>query len=80
VYKNLTLTRHKVEAQTKVKEFLNSIQRNSKDSKNAYHLGLTHFQDFLDEKYPNFTVDTILLRLTNNEINVYNYSIILSHF
>ena len=71
MYKNLTLTRHKVEAQTKVKEFLNSIQRNSKDSKNAYHLGLTHFQDFLDEKYPNFTVETILERLTNNEINVY---------
>ena len=71
MYKNLTLTRHKVEAQTKVKEFLNSINRNSKDSKNAYHLGLTHFQDFLDEKYPNFTVETILERLTNNEINVY---------
>ena len=71
MYKNLTLTRHKVEAQTKVKEFLNSINRNSKDSKNAYHLGLTHFQDFLDEKYPNFTVETVLERLTYNEINVY---------
>jgi integrase len=71
VYKNLTLTRHKVEALPKVNEFLNSIQRNSKDSKNAYHLGLTHFQDFLDEKYPTFNVETILERLTKNEINVY---------
>ena len=71
MFKNLTLTRHKVEAQTKVKEFLNTINRNSKDSKNAYHLGLTHFQDFLDEKYPNFTVETVLERLTYNEINVY---------
>ncbi|CAN5356334.1 hypothetical protein BH18THE2_BH18THE2_22700 [soil metagenome] len=71
MYKNLALTRHKVEALPKVNEFLNSIQRNSKDSRNAYHLGLTHFQDFLDEKYPTFTVETILERLTNNEINVY---------
>ena len=71
MYKDPTLTRHRVEAQTNVKEFLNSIQRNSKDTKNAYHLGLTHFQDFLNEKYPNFTVETILERLTNNEISVY---------
>ena len=69
--KNLSLTRHKVEALTNVKAFLDSIQRNSKESKNAYHLGLTHFQNFLDEKYPTLTAETILALLSKNEINVY---------
>jgi hypothetical protein len=72
VLKNPSLTRHKVEALTNVKAFLNSIQRNSKESKNAYHLGLTHFQNFLDGKYPTLTVETILQHLAKNEINVYD--------
>lgn len=69
--KNPSLTRHKVEALANVKAFLDSIQRNSRESKNAYHLGLTHFQNFLDEKYPTLTAQTILHRLAKNEINVY---------
>lgn len=79
--KDLSLTRHRVEAFTKVKVFLNSIERNSQDTKNAYHLGLTHFQNFLDEKYSTqtqsqtltatVTVETILQHLAKNEINVY---------
>ena len=69
--KNPSLTRHIVEALTNVKSFLDSIQRNSKESKNAYHLGLTHFQNFLDKKYPTLTVQTIIHHLAKNEINVY---------
>jgi hypothetical protein len=53
--KDLSLTRHRVEAFAKVKVFLNSIERNSQDTKNANHLGLTHFQNFLDQKYPTQT-------------------------
>jgi len=71
VLKNPSLTRHIVEALTNVKSFLDSIQRNSKESKNAYHLGLTHFQNFLDKKYPTLTVQTIIHHLAKNEINVY---------
>jgi hypothetical protein len=71
VLKNPSLTHHRVEALTNVKAFLDSIQRNSKESKNAYHLGLTHFQNFLDEKYPTLTVETILHHLAKDEINVY---------
>jgi hypothetical protein len=71
VLKNLSLTRHRVETLTNVKAFLDSIQRNSKESKNAYHLGLAHFQNFLDEKYPTLTAETILQHLAKNEINIY---------
>jgi integrase len=73
--KDLSLTRHRVASLTKVKEFLDSMQRNSEDSKEAYHLGLTHFQNFLDEneKYSALTTETILQHLTKNEngIDVY---------
>ena len=71
VLKDLSLIRHRVETLTNVKAFLDSIQRNSKESKDAYHLGLTHFQNFLDEKYPTLTAETILQHLAKNEINVY---------
>jgi hypothetical protein len=36
----------------KVKSFLEGIGRNSKKSKNSYHSGIKHFQQFLDVKYP----------------------------
>ena len=48
---NPAITRHKVESFTKVKAFLDSIQRNSKQSKKVYQTGITHFQDFLNGKY-----------------------------
>jgi hypothetical protein len=71
VYRNLSLTRYRVEGLTKVKVFLDSIERNSRESRNAYHRGLIHFQNFLDEKYPTFTVESLLDPLIRNEINVY---------
>jgi integrase len=68
---NPTITRHKVESFTKVKAFLDSIQRNSKQSKKVYQTGITHFQDFLDEKYTSYSTETISEPLNRNEINVY---------
>jgi integrase len=68
---NPTITRHKVESFTKVKAFLDSIQRNSKQSKKVYQTGITHFQDFLYEKYTSYSTETILDLLNRNEINVY---------
>jgi integrase len=71
VYRNPSLTRYRIEELTKVKVFLDSIERNSRESRNAYHRGLIHFQNFLDEKYPTITVESILQPLLRNEINVY---------
>jgi integrase len=71
VYRNLSLTRYRIESLSKVKVFLDSIERNSRETRNAYHRGLTHFQNFLDEKYPTITVESILQPLIRNEINVY---------
>jgi integrase len=71
VYRNLSLTRHRIEELTKVKVFLDSIGRNSRESRNAYHRGLVHFQNFLDEIYPTITVESILQPLVRGEINVY---------
>lgn len=60
-------------SQTKVHEFLDSLARNSYSSKEIYAVGLSHFQVFLNDKYPNQyqTLETIIEPLTTNEINVY---------
>jgi hypothetical protein len=55
---NPAITRHKVESFIKVKKgFLDSLQRNSKQSKKVYQTGITHFQDFLNEKYTSHSRD-----------------------
>ena len=51
--------------------FLSSISRNSLNSKYAYERGLTHFQRFLENKYPEYNLEAILKPLLKNEINVY---------
>ena len=51
--------------------FLSSISRNSLNSKYAYERGLTHFQRFLEHKYPEYNLEAILEPLLKNEINVY---------
>ena len=71
MYRNPSLTRYRIESLSKVKVFLDSIERNSRESRNAYHRGLIHFQNFLDEKYPTLTVESILQPLIRNEINTY---------
>ena len=71
----LPLSRWKeVDCMPKVKVFLESIMRNSEDSKKAYQTGLAQFQSFLNEKcHPtsSHTLETILEQLSKNEINVY---------
>jgi integrase len=51
----------------KVNTFLNSIGRNSSNSKKAYGTALTHFAEFLKPKTP----DTIIPQLSRGKINVY---------
>jgi integrase len=54
----------------KVKTFLESISRNSKNSERVYQTGLSYFHSFLN-KYPGHTIETILEPLSKNEINLY---------
>lgn len=60
----------------KVKIFLESIQRNSNNSRRVYQTGLAHFRHFLQEKYgvnadTEYTLETILEPIYRNEISVY---------
>ena len=67
----------------KVKTFLESVARGSKNSKASYEIGLKHFQCFLDSSNNNnnanngsndsfhYDIETILLALQSNKLNVY---------
>ncbi len=69
---NLGLSiRHQVSHMTSVGSFLGSIARNSKHSERSYHNAITHFQNFLSDKYPKYTVETILEPLRKTEVSVY---------
>lgn len=61
-----TSIRRQIEDLPKVKSFLESISRNSFQSKKAYQSGIKHFQEFLNVKYPQKTVETILSSLNND--------------
>ena len=66
-----------VEYIPKVKVFLESIKRNSNDSRRVYQTGLAHFRHFLQKKYPvnaniHYTLETIIEPIYRNEINVYD--------
>jgi integrase len=67
------LVHSQVEDIPKAKAFLESISRNSKNSKKTYQTGLLHLHKFLDQNYPGgkVTLETILEKLTKNEINLY---------
>lgn len=54
---------------TRVNTFLNSIGRNSKNSRKSYQTGLIHFAEFLKAKKQ--TPDTIVPFLQNQRINTY---------
>ena len=58
--------RKQIENLPKVKSFLESISRNSKQSKNTYQTGIKHFQQFLNIKHPGKTVESILYFLNNS--------------
>ena len=63
--------RHQVSHMTSVDSFLGSIARNSKHSESSYLNALTHFQNFLSDKYPKYTVETIFEPLRKTEFGVY---------
>ena len=67
------LVHSQVEDIPKARAFLESISRNSKNSKKTYQTGLLHLHKFLDQNYPGgkVTLETILEKLTKNEINLY---------
>jgi integrase len=76
VLKNPSLTRFRVAEMPKVKTFLESVERNSKDTRSTYHLGLTWFQDFLDSNSNSnvkvkLDLETVLQHLAKNKIDVY---------
>ena len=59
-------------SQTMVTKFLDSIGRNSRQSKRIYGFGLSHFQGFLYNEYgADCSIDSIIDSLTTNKINVY---------
>jgi integrase len=56
----------------RVNTFLNSIGRNSKNSRRTYASGLGYFERFLNNNYhPNYNPDTIIQPLQDQQINVY---------
>jgi integrase len=55
---------------TRANAFLDSIGRNSKNTRKMYGTGLKHFADFLLQN-KNQTMDTIILPLQKQRINVY---------
>jgi integrase len=55
----------------RVNTFLNSIGRNSKNSRRTYATGLKYFERFLNNNYPNQDPDTIIKPLQDQRINVY---------
>lgn len=63
--------RLQVSRMTRVESFLGSIARNSKHSESSYLNAITHFQNFLSNKYPKHTVETIFEPLRKTEFSVY---------
>jgi integrase len=63
---NYVSTRRQIEDLPKVKSFLESVSRNSKQSKKTYYSGIKHFQQFLNVKYPGKTVESILSSINND--------------
>lgn len=62
---------HDIFRQTNVKNFLESIARNSQKSKKAYATGLYHFHNFLQRQYPNLTLESIVESVLKEQINIY---------
>jgi hypothetical protein len=57
----------------KVRTFLESIARNSRNSKASYETGLKHFQRFLasSSNYKDYNIESILSALQTGSANVY---------
>jgi integrase len=57
----------------KLAAFLNSVERNSIGSKNAYFSGLRHLNNFISRDYSNYDCETILQPILKNKINIYEF-------
>jgi integrase len=57
----------------KLVAFLNSVERNSIGSKNAYFSGLRHLNNFISRNYSNYDCETILQPILKNKINIYEF-------
>ena len=76
--KDLSLTRHRILTMPKVLTFLESIERNSKNTRSNYHLGLACFQNYLDANSNSnssvkikLDLETVLPLLSKNKMDVY---------
>jgi integrase len=71
--KDPSLTRNRIVTMSKVRMFFDSIDRNSRDTRNSYNLGLAHFQNYLDSNHTssNLNLESILQPLAKNEIDLY---------
>jgi integrase len=67
----LTRQQHRLQHKANtIKLFLDSIGRNSKNSKKAYHTGLMHYGTFTIEKYK-MNPETVISSIKKGKINVY---------
>jgi len=71
-----TLLSKETFCQKKVKDFLESVGRNSSKSERIYGFGLSHFQTFLSDKFDGTTsttttLETIIDSIVRQEMNVY---------
>src|SRR6476646_7580206 len=68
-----TLPLAQTHSQMTVAKFLDSIGRNSQQSRRIYGFGLSHFQGFLYNEYGiDCTIDSIVDDILRNKINVYS--------
>ena len=65
------LTRRQLAELPKVSAFLDSVARNSEETKLAYHTAIVDFQKFLNQTYLPQTPETILGYLVSDKTNVY---------
>ena len=56
---------------------MESISRNSLKSKYSYKYGLVHFQKFLSQSYPEYTVESVINALEEEHLDLY---VILDEF
>jgi integrase len=71
VVQSILAAKERITDHKTVSAFLSSMSRNSLKSKYTYQFGLTHFQRFLEQKYPQYNIDTILKSLSNSELDIY---------
>ena len=68
---SLSATKERITDHRTVNVFLSSISRNSPNSKLAYQFALVHFQKFLQQRYPQHDIETILKPLSKNDLDIY---------